>query len=156
SRSFGDTSPLAPSVGEFSKRGGLVGHAAGGLAGYADGGDADGDSEKGPPHPGAGAPIASGRAAWVYPAPHRDTKPDTGETLYDAGAAANREGAHASGLPIGTPGIALSTRETLGQPVVAVLPDGRRVLTRQTDIGPPGVVDVNAALATRIYPGQGG
>src|SRR5262245_11825115 len=103
----------------------------GGLTGYANGGDADDDPEEGPPYQVAGAPVASGRMTWFNPRPYTYTNPDTGETLTDTSAARLGEGYHASRLPISTPGIALSRQDTLGQPLVAILPDGRRILTRQ-------------------------
>ena len=149
SRSFGDTSPFAPSVGEFSKRGGLIHHAGGGLAGYKDGDEVDDDPEEGAPYQLAGEPVAAGRTTWFNPRPYGYRDP-SGNFWYDESAARLREGEHASGLPITTPGLALSSRENLGRPVVATLPDGRRVLTTQTDVSPPGVVDLNAALAARL------
>jgi len=71
----------------------------------------------------------------------------------DPSVGANRQ---ASGLPQSAPGIALPTRAGLGQQFDLTTPEGRTVHTRQTDVGPAAWtgrgVDVNAALASQLYP----
>lgn len=99
------------------------------------------------------APVTRGRMTWFNPYPYSYTDPATGRNWTDTGARKLREGPHASGLPITTPGIALSSRQGLGGWHEVTLPDGRKYITQQTDIGPPGVVDMNAALASQAYPG---
>lgn len=71
-----------------------------------------------------------------------------------------REGGQASGLPSTTPGIATPGRTGLGEWFQVTLPDGRVVVTQKTDVGPgkgpqsKGIgLDVNAALASQLYPG---
>jgi hypothetical protein len=74
-----------------------------------------------------------------------------------------REGAQASRLPSTTPGIATPGSAGLGEWFQVTLPDGRVVVTQKTDVGPgkgpqsKGVgLDVNAALASQLYPGGPG
>ena len=98
-------------------------------------------------------PFINGRMTWFNPRPYSYTDPTTGIDWTDTGAKTLGEGAHASGLPISTPGFATSNRQTLGHWHEVTLPDGRKYVTQQTDIGPPGVVDLNAALASQAYPG---
>jgi hypothetical protein len=71
-----------------------------------------------------------------------------------------REGAQKSGLPASTPGIATPGDKGLGEWFQVTLPDGRVVVTQKVDKGPgkgpqaKGIgVDVNAALASTLYPG---
>jgi hypothetical protein len=99
------------------------------------------------------APVTRGRMTWFNPYPYNYTDPATGRAWNDTGARKLREGPHASGLPITTPGFASSNRQTLGHWHEVTLPDGRKYITQQTDIGPPGVVDLNGALASQAYPG---
>ena len=95
----------------------------------------------------------AGRMTWFNPKPWTYNDPATGRVWTDAQAQARREGAHASGLPINTPGFATAGREGLGHWYEVTLPDGRKYVTQKTDIGPTGVVDINAALASNAYPG---
>jgi hypothetical protein len=93
---------------------------------------------------------------WFNPQPWRFQDPSTGRVWHDVQAQQRGEGPHASGAPITTPGIALPSRQTLGGWYEVTLPDGRKVVTQQTDIGPMrkgGIVDFNAALASQLYPG---
>jgi hypothetical protein len=98
-------------------------------------------------------PPSSGRMTWFNPKPWTYNDPATGRSWTDAQAQARREGAHASGLPISTPGFATAGRGGLGHWYEVTLPDGRKIVTQKTDIGPSGVVDLNAALASSAYPG---
>jgi N-acetylmuramoyl-L-alanine amidase len=98
-----------------------------------------------------GKPDISGRQTWFNPYPYTYRDPKTGEVWTDTEAMRRREGPHASGLPIGTPGFAHPGRKGLGGWYELTLPDGRKVITQKTDIGPKGVIDLNAALAASVY-----
>ena len=89
---------------------------------------------------------------WFNPRPRSYTDPNTGITWTDTSARARGEGPHASSLPISTPGIATAGRGGLGGWYEVTLPDGRKFVSQKTDVGPPGVIDLNAALASQAYP----
>ena len=96
----------------------------------------------------------AGRTTWFNPRnevggyTYRD---DVGQNWTDYGAQRLREGPHASGLPSTTPGFATPGRGDLGNWFAVRGPDGRTAYAQKTDIGPPGVVDLNAPLASRMY-----
>jgi hypothetical protein len=104
------------------------------------------------PQTGPTGADVTGRMTWFNPRPWSYTDPNTGITWTDTSARARGEGPHASGLPISTPGIATAGRGGLGGWYEVTLPDGRKFVTQKTDVGPPGVVDLNAALASQAYP----
>jgi hypothetical protein len=93
----------------------------------------------------------TGRMTWFNPRPYAYTDPNTGTTWNDTGARSLREGPHASGLPISTPGFATAGNRALGHWYEVTTPDGQKQIIQKTDIGPPGVVDLNAAAASRAY-----
>lgn len=97
-------------------------------------------------------PTTTGRQTWFNPRPYNYVDPATGISWLDTSARALREGPHASGLPLGTPGFATVGRQGLGGWHQVTLPDGRQYIVQKTDIGPPGVVDLNAAFASKAYP----
>ena len=114
-----------------------------------------GPTQQGPqqaPRTGPTGADVSGRMTWFNPKPWSYTDPATGITWADAQARARGEGYHASRLPITTPGFASAGRGGLGHWYEVALPDGRKFVTQKTDVGPPGVVDLNAALASQAYP----
>ena len=95
---------------------------------------------------------ATGRATWFNPRNERGGytyRDDSGRDWTDYGAQRLREGAHASGLPSTTPGIATPGRGDLGN-WFEVNVGGRKGYAQKTDIGPSGVVDLNAPLASRM------
>jgi len=98
----------------------------------------------------AKGPGVGGRITWFNPAPHSYTDPQTGITWTDTSARARGEGPHAGGLPISTPGIAMSGGGQLNHWFEVTMPDGSRHVVQKTDIGPPGVIDFNAAFASKL------
>jgi hypothetical protein len=88
---------------------------------------------------------------WFLSKPWRWTDPN-GYVWHDRGAEENGEGGNASGLLISVPGIALASHSTLSGWWMVTLPDGRRVVTQQIDIGPGGEdIDLSAPLAYILY-----
>ena len=90
---------------------------------------------------------------WFLPKPYKwvDSK---GYQWYDRGAFNNGEGPNASGLPFETPGFAFhNENHTLGGWWQIDIPDiKKRIITRQTDIGPrKPVIDLNAMLAFELF-----
>src|SRR5262249_32471349 len=51
------------------------------------------------------------------------------------------------------PGFASAGSRALGHWFEVTLPDGQKQTIQKTDVGPAGVVDLNAAAASRAYPG---
>jgi hypothetical protein len=111
------------------------------------------DEDPDPVSPGQQyAADATGRATWFNPRNERGGytyRDDSGRDWTDYGAQRLREGAHASGLPSTTPGIATPGRGDLGN-WFEVNVGGRKGYAQKTDIGPSGVVDLNAPLASRM------
>ena len=96
----------------------------------------------------------AGRTTWFNPRNERGGytyTDDRGQNWTDTGAMRLREGPHASGLPSATRGFATPGRSDLGNWFEVNAPGGRRTYAQKTDIGPPGVVDLNAPLAASLY-----
>lgn len=88
-----------------------------------------------------GASAGVGRGSWYSQAPGWVDRMD-------------KPGSNALGVPDTEQGVALPTRATLGKTVEVTTPDGRKFVTRQTDIGPARwtgkSIDVSAALASKM------
>jgi hypothetical protein len=123
------------------------------------GGDLDGEilSDADPDPVEAGQQYArdySGRTTWFNPRNERGGytyRDDSGQDWTDYGAQRLREGKHASGLPSTTPGFATPGSADLGNWFEVSGPGGVKSYAQKTDIGPAGVVDLNAPLAARMY-----
>lgn len=90
---------------------------------------------------------------WFLPKPYKWVDP-TGHKWYDKGAEGNGEGTNASGLPFETPGFAFhNEHHTCGGWWQIDIPSiKKRIITRQTDIGPKKpVIDLNAMLAFKVF-----
>jgi hypothetical protein len=95
----------------------------------------------------------TGRTTWFNPRNERGGytyRDDSGRDWTDTGAMRLREGAHASGLPSTVRGFATPGGSDLGNWFEVNLPGGRKTYAQKTDIGPPGVVDLNAPLASSV------
>ena len=94
----------------------------------------------------------TGRATWFNPRNERGGytyRDESGQDWTDTGAQRLREGPHASGLPSSTRGFATPGSSDLGN-WFEVNVGGRKAYAQKTDVGPPGVVDLNAPLAASM------